>query len=88
MLTGRNPRKIVRVNSRRISACRGLKMNKEKIREILPLIIYLASIIVFGAYCYVGFSVVQSYFEMFIIAGFAMILIFLAGIEYHLNSRK
>ena len=63
-------------------------MNKEKIREILPSIIYLASIIVSGAYCYVGVSAVQSNFEVLIIGGFTMILIYLAGIEYHLNSRK
>ena len=63
-------------------------MNKEKIRERLPAIIYLVSIIVFGAYCYLGISVVQSYFEMFIIAGFTMVCAYLAGIEYHLNSRK
>ena len=63
-------------------------MNKEKIREILPSIIYFASLIAFGAYCYVGVSVVQSNFEVLIIGGFTMILIYLASIEYHLNSRK
>lgn len=60
----------------------------EKIRKILPTIIYFASIMVFGAYCYFGISVVQSNFEVVIIGGITMICIYLAGIEYHLSSRK
>lgn len=63
-------------------------MNKEKIRKKLPLIVYLASIIASGLYCYLGISVVQSSFEVLIIGGFTMIIMYLAGIEYHLNSQE
>lgn len=63
-------------------------MNKEKIRERLPSIIYLASLIVCGFYCYVGVEIAQSNFEMLIICGITMIVIYLAGVEYHLNSGK
>ena len=63
-------------------------MNKEKIGKILPSIIYLASLIVCGFYCYAGTSLAQSNFEMVIICGITMIVIYLASIEYHLNSRE
>lgn len=57
-------------------------------REILPSIIYLASLIVCGFYCYVGAEIAQSNFEVIIICGITMIVVYLAGIEYHLNSRE